>query len=438
MPNTDQSTEAVREYASVLRDLVGRRHFAPSDEQAAIHALNGEAAAVVRRVVSLAMRRSLGAFFTSSSMARLLVAPHADAIRDGARVLDPACGAGDLLIAASDHLRDARAATWQRQLAGVEIVEDLLQLATERLKLNRRVHGMATRNDAPAATLTAADFFATPPRLVERADVILLNPPYSMTPAPADWEHGEGAISKAALFLSTVIERARTGAEIAAILPDVLRSGSRYERWRAATARSCGIIEIRRAGQFDAWTDVDVFILRLRVGTPAADVWPTPNASRQSVGSYFDVTVGPVVPHRHPELGPKHPFLHARSLGSGSVIDVVRERRGFTGTLIAPPFVAIRRTSRPGDRGRRLATIVVGHDPVAVENHIICARPKDGTERSCEELLQRLKHPDVLAWLDERIRCRHLTVKAIKEIEWITIPPLSACESIATKPPSRS
>src|SRR5436190_23643439 len=94
---TNQSTAAVREYASVLRQLVGTQRFAPADEQAAIYALNGEASAVVRRVVSLAMRRSLGAFFTSSSLARSLVAPHSDAIRNGARVLDPACGAGDLL-----------------------------------------------------------------------------------------------------------------------------------------------------------------------------------------------------------------------------------------------------------------------------------------------------------------------------------------------------
>jgi hypothetical protein len=85
---------------------------------------------------------------------------------------------------------------------------------------------------------------------------------------------------------------------------------------------------------------------------------------------------------------------------------------------LKPPFVAIRRTSRPGDRHRAIGTLITALQPVAVENHLIALRPKDGTVKACRELLYSLKDDRTTHWLDERIRCRHLTVAALNELPW--------------------
>lgn len=420
--NPPVEPESLGAYTRTLGRLVTAPLLSQVALEAATRAMDGEAGAVVRRLYTLDLRRSRGAFFTPSDLARVLVKPHANAIRAGARILDPACGAADLLLAAADYIPDRGAATWRRQLRGFDIDSDLIALASQRLRLKFRLSAPNARTSTATATgtLQCADFFEVPARLVRAADLILLNPPYSMTLAPGDWPHGEGTVTNAALFLSKTIERAREGTYISAILPDVLRSGSRYDRWRTAIATSCEISEVRTIGQFDRWTDVDVFMLRLRVGAVSvAREWPTPQTNPNSVSAHFDVTVGSVVPHRHADDGPTHPYIHARSLSGKRVLTKVIERRGFRGTVVAPPFVAIRRTSRPGDRSRCLATLVVGDTPIAVENHIICAQPKNGTRKKCEELLKLLQHPATISWLDERIRCRHLTVKAIREIAWI-------------------
>ena len=304
-------------YTRALGRLVTAPLLSEEALEVATRAVDGEAGAVVRRVYTLDLRRSRGAFFTPSDLARVLVEPHADAIRAGAKILDPACGAADLLLAAADYVPDRAASTWRRQLRGFDIDPDLIALASQRLRLKFRLSPPNVRAGTAAATgtLQCVDFFDVPARLFRAADLILLNPPYSMTPAPGNWLHGEGMVTNAALFLSKTIERAREGTYVSAILPDVLRSGSRYDRWRTAIATSCEISEIRTIGQFDRWTDVDVFMLRLRVrAVSVAGEWPAPQPNPNAVSAHFDVTVGSVVPHRHADDGPSHPYIHARSL----------------------------------------------------------------------------------------------------------------------------
>jgi hypothetical protein len=420
VPDRPCEGEDLLTHVRSLNELVNTRVWSEAATESANRALDGEAGAVVRRAFPLNVRRELGAFFTSSTLAEALVQPHATEIEAGAIVLDPACGAADLLLAAAAYV-PARAAIWRRQLVGFDIHPTLIRLAEQRLLLKFRMAcpGAYRRTTSSASDLRNVDFFEASSAAVRSADVILLNPPYSTTVAPPEWLHGEGSVTRAALFLTETIERARPGASISAILPDVLRSGSRYTRWRASVAKACEIREVRAIGQFDRWTDVDVFVLRLRVGSPAsASAWPDPPKNDSTVDEHFNVTVGPVVPHRHADEGELHPYIHARSLAGKRLLDEFPESRGFSGPLIRPPFVAIRRTSRPGDRSRSLATLVIGERPIAVENHVICALPRDGTRMKCEQLLRVLQSSSTVEWLDERIRCRHLTVKVIREIEW--------------------
>ena len=78
--------------------------------------------------------------------------------------------------------------------------------------------------------------------------------------------------------------------------------------------------------------------------------------------------------------------------------------------------MVIRRTSRPGHPFRAAATIILGKAPVAVENHLIVCEPRDRLAETCRALMLQLHTQQVNDFLDQRIRCRHLTVGAVAEI----------------------
>jgi hypothetical protein len=65
---------------------------------------------------------------------------------------------------------------------------------------------------------------------------------------------------------------------------------------------------------------------------------------------------------------------------------------------------------------RAVATLVRGEGTVAIENHLIVLLPKDGRLKTCAKLLDSLKHENTTKWLNERIRCRHLTVSALSQL----------------------
>lgn len=121
-----------------------------------------------------------------------------------------------------------------------------------------------------------------------------------------------------------------------AILPDVLRTGSRYTKWRKTIEKCAKIEEIELLGRFDALTDVNIFICRLVIEeTTIKDrpSWWTSKAnfnhSPQKIGDYFEVRVGPVVPHRHPFEGFSYPYIHAHQLPSWKSVEAISEYRNF-------------------------------------------------------------------------------------------------------------
>ena len=65
---------------------------------------------------------------------------------------------------------------------------------------------------------------------------------------------------------------------------------------------------------------------------------------------------------------------------------------------------------------RAVGSIILGSNPVAVENHLIVVKPKRGGIKECEFLLNNLRNAQTKTWLDERIRCRHLTVGVLREL----------------------
>ncbi|WP_279488598.1 hypothetical protein [Aeromonas veronii] len=135
------------------------------------------------------------------------------------------------------------------------------------------------------------------------------------------------------------------------------------------------------------------------------------------VSDHFDVRVGPLVAYRDPLEGIHAPYIHSKNSPPWSTIDNFTEYRKFNGRLIETPFIVIRRTSSPSDKERVIATLVAcPSSNVAVENHLIILKPKSGLLEDCHWLLTKLKSERVNAYINDVIRCRHLTVGVVKEI----------------------
>jgi hypothetical protein len=257
----------------------------------------------------------------------------------------------------------------------------------------------------------------------EGATQIVLNPPYGKVRAPEGCSWATGKVSQAAIFAERCVSAAAPGTRLVAILPDVRRSGSFYARWRKRIEERTTIDSVQIVGAFEG-ADVDVFILRLIVGDvpirSAAAKWYSPDGNGGgSVGDQFDVHVGAVVLHRHREIGPSRPFVMARDMPAWSTVDMVHgKRRRFNGRTFQPPFIVVRRTSAPREKRRAVGTLVLGTQPVAVENHLLVLLPKDGQAARCRQVLKVLGNRQTDRRLNGRIRCRHLTVSALRELPW--------------------
>lgn len=393
--------------------------------------LNGVPYSIFRREVSINTRREIGAFFSSDVMARELSTQLAGTIEDKDLVLDPTCGIGDLLLARAAALPLGRtmAATlsaWGDRLAGFDTREDLVRLCKARLCMLARARGGFSDEIDPLQVfphVVMRDMFAPESQvLLTRADAILFNPPFGKTtwPEKLDWASGE--INAAAIFLDRLTTAIRPTVPIAAVLPEVLRCGSRYERFRSLLSERgyFGTFSVR--GRFDPWTDVDVFTTLLTRSVTHETVWRAASSDSGSlIEDLYDVRVGPVVPHRDPERGISRPYICAKTTPAWETAFTPGTRRLYSGRAFIPPFVAIRRTSRPGDKFRAVATVVTGGEPVAVENHLLIATPRDMSLASCEALMSVLREPRTSDRLNELMRCRHLTTGAIKNLPWIQL-----------------
>lgn len=397
--------------------------------------LNGEPWEILRRTDAPRIRQQ-SAYFTSAKLASRLAARVP--VDEGTRRLyfDPACGAGDLLLAVAKRLpiADTLTATlidWGHRLAGYDISDDfvratkarLLLLATKRCRVRPDIRGTILQDVFPK--VVQRDYLADS-KCMYRPDAVVMNPPFSYTDAPHECRWARGRVTAAAVFTENAIQGAREGATIAAILPDVLRSGSRYQGWRRIINTMGTIRQERPLGIFDRWADVDVYLFDFRkVATSrhSCSTIQSLHASRSGgVGKRFAVHVGPVVPHRHEDTGTDVRYIRARSVPAWGEHRDVTERRGFTGRLFEPPFVVVRRTSRPDQAKRAVATLILGDGPVAVENHLIVMLPNNRTIQSCRDLVLRLRSHKTDKWINRALRCRHLTTRVLTELPWWRTP----------------
>ncbi|MGD9921282.1 MAG: N-6 DNA methylase [Pseudorhodoplanes sp.] len=388
--------------------------------------LDGKAGTRCLDLVGQPSIRRLGAFFTPTQVATRLVNEFPTPDWSTAVVLDPACGAADLLLAIARKLPVKRTAsstlrTWNGHLLGCDVSPEFIEAARLRLVLLAVERG-ASMDDSPtnlAALLTnlrvangllASDEYGN-------CSHVLMNPPYGRVESEQLlWR--EGLVTAAALFVERAARLCRSGTEIVALLPEVLRTGSSYQHWRRHVEQFALSAGTHSIGRFSDQADVDVFIQRFtkRERPALLDLPQTP--AIRSVGDKFTVSVGSVVPHRDAQKGPTFAFLHAGNAPAWSEVSRIRERRRFEGRVFKAPFVVVRRTSRPGDTHRAVATLVLGNRRVAVENHLLVLEPKRGGAAICRELVRILKTSTTDNVLNNTMRCRHLTTASVSSVPW--------------------
>ena len=392
--------------------------------------LNGQVSKVFRSTVPLDNRREHGIFFTNEKLAQVVTHKFISDFNRKTLIADPACGTGDLLIACADKLPVGSTLKetlriWENNLLGFDIFPEFIRATKSRLILlaklkTKSIYSCIEDIDDYFPLIRVQNFLKNSSG-IEKASHIVLNPPYNKTSAPDDCLWANKKISAASLFMDICLSKAASNAKIRAILPDVLRAGSSYLKWREHIESLSKKMDVTIYGQFDEWTDIDVFTLRLqktvRNKKSSSNKWTISTNNDNTLGSYFDVHVGPVVPHRDPKKGPKWAYIHAKTVGMWKEMERMPESRKYNGTVFTPPFVVVRRTSRPGDE-RAIGTVIKGKRKVAIENHLVVLLPKKKTLGECRKLLKVLKSSNTDKWLNKRIRCRHLTVQSLKELPW--------------------
>ena len=385
----------------------------------------------IRSLISIQNLRDNGSFFTSDEIAQKAVLSLEKEITENSIVCDPTCGAGNLLIAASSSLPvfeslERTLDLWGKALRGFDIVPEFVECTKLRLILEAIRRGATKRHSSlecleeKLKNIKVGSIYENLDSLTSVSHV-LINPPYTLENAPEDCRWASGKVNAAAVFMDAVLDNLTSTTVFTAILPEVLRSGSRYEKWRYLITEKVSVTS-SILGRFNSNTDVDVFLLSgstSKTRLAGTGCWVEQKKGTPQVGDKFDICIGPLVAYRDEEIGNSVPYLYSKILKPWEVVEEIALSRKTKTRLITPPFVVVKRTSSPSDKSRAVASLILGDKPVAVENHLIVLKPKRGGQNICKKLLKTLKHENTNDFLNERIRCRHLTVGAVKEIPWM-------------------
>lgn len=438
---SDQTVSGTEKYAAfsseVYQEILSIARTGEINKERVESFLNGAAANALDTYVSRKTRSANGIYFSGHELSNYVALRLSRRLKKGATVADPACGAGDLLLACAMKFKAEKTffqtvRAWEKKLLASDLHASFIEATKARLTLlaaKKFVSKFVFQEHMFGAPekfnkIKTADFFSNVAWL-SNVDCVVMNPPFITTDSPMNCSWAKGKIQLAGVFVDAVLSNAKKGQEIVAILPDVLRSGTRYARWREFVSANAQIKDIFVYGRFDQKTDVDVFVLHLIKGrqkstdpktdwTKVSSALPEKNLLK-TADRFFHVTVGAYVPFRAKEFGKKVSYLSV----SGALPDIEAEAKQkciFDGTLHKTPFVVVRRTSNPSDPRRIIPSLITGPHEVAVENHLIVFRPIDGTLNSCKKLMKLLIRPEVDEWVNKAIRCRHLTTTVLKTL----------------------
>lgn len=373
------------------------------------------------------LRKKLGAFFTEVQLSEKAIRHFQQAITAESIVLDPSCGIGNLLLESSrqlgvyTHLSDTLK-TWGEVLRGFDIQAEFIELTKLRLIMAALVRGVKADCSLEQAMcyfkyIMQQDALEVSTSSLSSVTHLFMNPPFIAMPSPKRDYWGKGNTNSAAVFLDYYLRNTSDKCNLVAILPDVLRSGSRFKHFRDFISENLqGKCDIE--GRFSDTADVDVFILsgQKKCKDGQGIIWSPQYINSNNLGECYDVCIGPLVAYRDKREGNTYPYFHPKNCKNWEMVTAVSETREFNGKVIQPPCILIKRTSSPSDKYRAAATLINLKQPIAVENHLIVVTPKDKTLKSCQRLLKMLAKPEVNQFLNEQIRVRHLTVGVIKAI----------------------
>jgi hypothetical protein len=414
------------EFVDNLKVELNSYKTTPKEEwrETASRYVNGFAAEELRRLVPLAKRRNDGIFFTDSLLAETVLNVLEPSFNEQSVIYDAACGVCNLLIAAANyfHKHNIQPAN-KNYLLGTDIHAEFVEAANLRLQMNnlllrpdkttslskqKRGYSIQTKNGL------------VPNQFYKAATHIFINPPFDQEKLDEKLEWAAGKVSMAAVFMEKAILYANPGTAIMAILPDVLRSGTRYQKWRNMLDKHCVTEKIELLGQFDEHADVDVYAIKLvKRQQPVENITvgvTEKTGTPKTLKDIFDVCVGPVVDYRDKKEGTVRPYVVSRGLKSWSIQREITLMRKHLGKSFERPFVVVKRTSRATDENRAMASIIDTVDSVYVDNHLIMLKPKTKTLAACHLAIKILKDKRTNDWLNEQIRCRHLTVKIVSQI----------------------
>lgn len=382
---------------------------------------------VLRDAFSIEEMREAGCFFTGYTLTSEAASYFIDEININSVILDPTCGAGNLLILCSRKLPifDLLSKTlevWGGILCGMDILDEFVYSAKLRIVIDAISRGAKVDLNIEGALsllnkIRVGDALSLSIEDVNNTTHVIMNPPFTLWNSPNHDYWKKGKVNAAGVILDHYLRILPESCFISAILPDVLRSGTRYSNFRQFTSKTM-MGKCKIWGRFNNKTDVDVFIL---YGKISKDFiynidWFISSDAKKTISSLYDVRVGPLVAYRDPEVGTRYPYFHPKNTPSWTCILEPTEYRQFSGSVIKSPFVLIKRTSSPTDKFRAAASIVNVKGSVAVENHMIVIKPISGHLEDCKKLMKLLKNDSVNDFLNQRIRLRHLTVGVIKEI----------------------
>lgn len=385
--------------------------------------------AILRRLLSIDEMREAGSFFTGQALASKAISLLKRPITSSSVILDPTCGAGNLLIEASRRLGVETTLSetlkgWGRVLWGYDIHQHFIEAAKIRIvieAISRGVEQDCTMEEAfeLLSNICVKDALTINAEEIIKVTHVVMNPPFTIWPSPQVNYWKDGKVNAAGILFDKYLRLLPKNCLISVILPDVLRSGSRYKGFRKFVSGSMKA-NVDIWGRFNSKTDVDVFVLH-GVNQSSTDEieWHCALNTNSSIADYFEVRTGPLVAYRDLEEGGEYAYFYPKNCPQWEVVKYATERRKFSGKVLQPPFVVIKRTSSPSDRSRASATLINLNEPVAIENHLLVVSPKDGKVTTCKKLMKILQSQQTNDFLNERIRLRHLTVGVIKDIPFV-------------------
>lgn len=384
---------------------------------------------VLRKLLSIDEMRDAGSFFTGQALASKVISSFNKPITVRSIVLDPTCGAGNLLIEVSRKLGVEATLSktlkeWGKVLWGFDIHQHFIEAAKIRIvieALNRGVEQNCSLEEAfeLLSHIYVKDALTINAEEIKNVTHVVMNPPFTIWPSPQKNYWKKGNVNAAGILVDNYLRILPKNCLISAILPDVLRSGSRYNDFRQFVSDSVDA-NVKIWGRFNSKTDVDVFLLSgVKQRNQQRIQWHNAINKNSSIADYFDVRTGPLVAYRDPEIGNEYAYFYPKNCPRWGVLKSAVDRRKFSGKVLQPPFVVIKRTSSPSDRSRASATLINLNEPVAIENHMIVVTPKDGKVNTCKKLMRILQSQQTNNFLNERIRLRHLTVGVIRDIPFV-------------------